>query len=64
LEARSSGTTSDTRLARKALALYNREGIFTNRADDREGFERALADSFSRHEIETEGSFALFAAWP
>ena len=50
------------RLARKAIAVYNREGIFTNREDDRESHERALARSFSRHETETEGSFALFAA--
>jgi SAM-dependent methyltransferase len=51
-------------LARKALAIYNRERIFTNSADDRQGLDRALAGSFSRHEVETEGSFALFAAWP
>ncbi len=52
------------RLARKAIAVYNREGIFTNREDDRETLERALASSFSRYETETEGSFALFAARP
>jgi SAM-dependent methyltransferase len=51
------------RLARKAIAVYNREGIFTNRADDREGLERALAGAFSRYEIEAQGSFAVFAAW-
>jgi SAM-dependent methyltransferase len=50
------------RLARKALAVYNREGIFTNLADDLDGLERALAQEFGRHEIEVRGSFALFAA--
>jgi SAM-dependent methyltransferase len=51
-----------TRLARKALGVYNRERIFTNLEDDRGSLERALAGSFSRYETETEGSFALFAA--
>jgi SAM-dependent methyltransferase len=51
-----------TRLARAALRVYNRERIFTNLEDDRASLERALAGSFSRHETETEGSFALFAA--
>jgi hypothetical protein len=51
-----------SRLARKALGVYNRERIFTNLEDDRASLERALAGSFSRYETETEGSFALFAA--
>jgi SAM-dependent methyltransferase len=50
------------RLARKAIAVYNRERIFTNLEDSGAGLERALAGSFSRYEIETEGSFALFVA--
>ncbi len=49
-------------LARTALVRYNREGFFTNLADDRAGLERALADSFADHRIEVRGSFALFAA--
>ena len=50
------------RLARKALRLYNREGIFTNLEDDLAGLERALAAEFSEHHVETRGSFALFVA--
>jgi SAM-dependent methyltransferase len=50
------------RLARKAIAVYNRERIFTNREDDRAALQRALAGSFARYETETQGSFALFAA--
>jgi hypothetical protein len=50
------------RLARKALARYNREGFFTNLADDLDGLERALAHSFADQHIEVRGSFALFAA--
>jgi hypothetical protein len=50
------------RLARKALAVYNRERILTNLEDDRAGLERAPVGSFSRYETETAGSFALFTA--
>jgi hypothetical protein len=50
------------RLARKALQLYNREGVFTNLEDDLPGLERALASEFSGHSVETRGSFALFIA--
>ena len=50
------------RLAWKALSLYNREGIFTNLEDDLAGLERALANEFSEHHVETRGSFALFVA--
>jgi hypothetical protein len=49
-------------LARKALARYNREGFFTNLADDLGGLERALAHTFVDHHIDVRGSFALFAA--
>ena len=52
-----------TRLARKALGVYNRERIFTNLEDDLASLARALAGTFSRYETETAGSFALFAAW-
>jgi SAM-dependent methyltransferase len=50
------------RLARAALARYNREGFFTNLADDLAGLERALADNFADPQIEVRGSFALFTA--
>ena len=51
------------RVARKVIGIYNREGIFTNLDDDLEGLERALTSGFSRVDVETQGSFALFAAW-
>ena len=51
-----------SRLARKALALYNREGVFTNLADDLDGLERTLAHEFAEQQIEVRGSFALFTA--
>ena len=50
------------RLARRALALYNREGIFTNLDDDRECLEHALAAEFSQAQVQVRGSFALFSA--
>ncbi len=50
-------------VARKALALYNRERIFGNLADDLDTLERVLAREFSEHRLETRGSFALFTAW-
>jgi SAM-dependent methyltransferase len=50
------------RVARKVIGIYNREGIFTNLADDLEGLERALTSAFPRVDVETQGSFALFAA--
>jgi methyltransferase family protein len=50
------------RLARMALARYNREGFFTNLEDDLEGLERALGQPFADRHIEVRGSFALFAA--
>ena len=50
------------RLARMALARYNREGFFTNLRDDLDGLERALAQPFADRHIEVRGSFALFAA--
>jgi SAM-dependent methyltransferase len=50
------------RLARAALARYNREGFFTNLADDLAGLERALAHNFADPQIEVRGSFALFTA--
>ncbi len=49
-------------LARKALALYNRERIFSNLADDLDTLERVLEREFPEHRLETRGSFALFSA--
>jgi SAM-dependent methyltransferase len=50
------------RLAHKALAVYNREGIFTNLADDLDGLEHVLTQEFAQHQIDVRGSFALFSA--
>jgi hypothetical protein len=50
------------RLARMALTRYNREGFFTNLADDLQSLERALAHNFADQQIEIRGSFVLFAA--
>jgi SAM-dependent methyltransferase len=50
------------RLARKALAHYNRKGFFTNLADDLGGLKRALAHNFADQHVEVRGSFALFVA--
>jgi SAM-dependent methyltransferase len=49
-------------VARKALGLYNREGVFTNLADSLDGLERTLANEFAEPHIEVRGSFALFTA--
>lgn len=48
--------------ARCLLALYNARGIFSNRHDDRDGLERALAQSFSQYELWSHGCVALFRA--
>ena len=50
------------RLAQRALARYNREGFFTNLADDLDGLELALTRNFADRHIDVRGSFALFAA--
>jgi SAM-dependent methyltransferase len=52
-----------TRLARALLRAYNRKGIFSNLHDHRHALEHALADRFSRYELDVSGSVALFAAW-
>jgi len=49
-------------LGRILIRAYNKNGIFSNLADDREGLERALASSFSSVEIEIVGAVALFSA--
>lgn len=50
------------RIAQRVLRLYNREGLFTNLADDLGSLDRALAHNFTDREIEVRGSFALFTA--
>jgi hypothetical protein len=50
------------RIAQRVLRLYNREGLFTNLADDLGSLDRGLADNFSDRKIEVRGSFALFTA--
>ncbi len=57
------GGVLHTRLARRLIGLYNHKGIFSNRHDDLDGLERALATRFERHALEVHGSVALFAAW-
>jgi SAM-dependent methyltransferase len=50
------------RLARRALARFNRERFFTNLADDLDGLKHALAHNFAGQHVDVRGSFALFAA--
>jgi hypothetical protein len=49
--------------ARALLALYNRQGIFSNQDDDAESLASALQRHFERYQIEVVGSVALFAAY-
>jgi SAM-dependent methyltransferase len=51
-----------TWLARKTLDANNRRGVFDNRDDTQEGLRDILEASFERVELETAGSFAIFAA--
>jgi hypothetical protein len=49
-------------LGRRLQAAYNRRGIFSNLADDREGLESALAAELADVEVEIVGAVALFSA--
>ncbi|HEX9289487.1 MAG TPA: class I SAM-dependent methyltransferase [Anaeromyxobacteraceae bacterium] len=49
-------------LARGTAALYNRARIFSNDRDSLAGLEAALSSRFSRIELRTVGSVALFSA--
>lgn len=49
-------------LARRLMAIYNRQGIFANQADDLEGLRRELARRFSEVAVEVVGCAALFSA--
>lgn len=51
-----------TWLARKLLASNNRRGVFDNLGDTQEGLREILEASFEQVELETVGSFAIFAA--
>jgi SAM-dependent methyltransferase len=51
-----------TRMARILLDANNRRGVFDNLDDTRESLSEILEASFERVEIETIGSFAIFAA--
>lgn len=44
------------------MRIYNRKGIFSNRADDAAGLERALARELQDVEVRVEGVTALFSA--
>lgn len=53
---------SHTWLARRMLDANNRRGVFDNLGDTEEGLGEILRASFERVELETIGSFAIFAA--
>ena len=48
-------------LGRRLMRIYNRKGIFSNIADDREGLQQGLASALTDVEIEVVGAVALFA---
>jgi ubiquinone/menaquinone biosynthesis C-methylase UbiE len=50
------------RLARKLMSTYNRRRIFCNRDDSLGALEMALARRFTRFEVRTVGTVALFKA--
>jgi len=51
-----------TWLSRRVLAANNRRGIFDNLDDTQEALDEILGASFEQVELETIGSFAIFAA--
>lgn len=57
------GGVRHTPVSQRLMALYNAKGIFCNSNDDLEGLSQALAEHFSRYELATSGSVALFAGW-
>jgi hypothetical protein len=56
------GGVRHTAPSRAVMRLYNRQGTFSNTADDRAGLERVLADEFATHRLEVRGAVALFSA--
>lgn len=51
-----------TLLSRTMLRMLNRRGVFNNSEDSLEDLDAGLAAAFDSHEIEVNGSMALFAA--
>jgi hypothetical protein len=49
-------------LSRSILEANNRRGTFDNLGDTQQGLGEILEASFERVELETIGSFAIFAA--
>lgn len=49
-------------LGRKLMDVYNKKGIFGNRADTLEGLEQALRNHFAEVEITQHGKVACFVA--
>jgi len=57
------GTSGDqTRLSRRVLAAFNRQGGFDNLDDTEDGLGGILATSFDHVELDTVGAVAIFAA--
>jgi SAM-dependent methyltransferase len=56
------GSSPPLRRQRWLMRVYNRSGIFDNRADDMEALEQELAARFDDVQIEREGVVALFTA--
>ncbi|WP_437663388.1 hypothetical protein [Sorangium sp. So ce1182] len=44
------------------MAIYNRDGVFSNEKDDLEGLKRALDQRFRDVSVEVVGCAALFSA--
>jgi hypothetical protein len=51
-----------TRLGRRLMRLYNKQGIFSNTDDDEQGLETGLASAMSHVSIEVVGAVAVFTA--
>lgn len=50
-------------LGRILVSSWNRKGIWSNRQDDLESLNAALAATFPRHQVELVGRSAVFVAW-
>jgi hypothetical protein len=57
------GGVPHTPMSRRLMGAYNARGIFCNLGDDLESLRQALAEHFSRYELTTSGSVALFVGW-
>jgi SAM-dependent methyltransferase len=56
------GNLPRSRAAQALMDLYNRKGVFSNRADTLEDLETALNERFSKSKVEVRGTVALFEA--